>query len=248
MQINISRTSLTKTAGSAIGKTALVSLAALALSACSMDHPGSTGHVAGWTMIDATQRHPIIVSEQPANLSIRVARGSQGLNPHQRANLAHFLGRYRGTDNGNDRLTISVPSGSPNEISALRAVEDVRAIVRDYGIDDSRVAVNAYHSDREQQPPLRISYNRFVAEAPECGSWPTNVGDDTRNLPYPNLGCATQRNLALQVANPADLLVPRTMTPASSERRDEKWEKFKKGDVVVSKKDGEEKASTKSQN
>jgi pilus assembly protein CpaD len=230
-----------------LAKAAAVSIAALLLPACSgeLEH---TGHVAGWSVIDHAQRHPITVSEQPADLVVRVARGSDGLNPQQRATVAHFLGRYRGSDTGNGRLAINVPSGTANEVSALKAVADVRAIVRDYGIDDSRVAVSPYPGDRGGQPPLRISYTRFVAEAPECGSWPLNLGDDTRNLPSPNLGCATQRNFAMQVANPADLLGPRTMSPATAERRDAKWEKFNKGEAVISKKDGEEKASVKSEN
>lgn len=232
----------------AINRTLAAMLAAVALSACSAHKLESTAHVAGWSMLDASQRHPIIVSEQPANLSLRVARGSHGLTPHQRAKLSDFLARYRGRDNGTGRLTISVPSGSPNEISALRGVEDVRAIVRDFGIDESRVSVAAYYSENNHQPPIRVAYTSFVAEAPECGNWPTNVADDSRNLPYPNLGCATQRNFAMQVANPADLLGPRTMTPASSERRDVKWEKFKSGEAVVSKKDEDERASTKSSN
>ena len=58
------------------------------------------------------------------------------------------------------------------------------------------------------QRPIRLSYLRYVAEAPECGQWPTNLAEDYRNLPYPNLGCAQQHNLAAQIANPADLLGP----------------------------------------
>jgi pilus assembly protein CpaD len=228
-----------------IAKAAAVSITALLLPACSADFE-QKGHVAGWSVLDHAQRHPIVVSEQPADLTVRVARGSDGLNPHQRATVAHFLSRYRGSDTGNGRLTINVPSGTANEVAALKAVADMRAIVRDYGIDDSRVSVSPYPGDRGGQPPLRVSYTRFVAEAPECGIWPVNVGNDPRNLPHPNLGCATQRNLAMQVANPADLLGPRTMSPATAERRDAKWDKFNKGEAVVSKKDGEEKASVKS--
>ncbi|MDX2157400.1 MAG: CpaD family pilus assembly protein [Hyphomicrobiaceae bacterium] len=228
-------------------KAMTVTLAAVALPACSGDLD-TAGHVAGWSLIDAQQRHPIIVSEQPADLSVRVARGSDGLTAHQRANVADFLGRYRGSDSGNGRLTINVPSGSPNEVAALKAVADLRDIIRDYGIDDSRVIVNAYHSDGGHQPPLRISYTRFVAEAPQCGHWSVNVADDPRNLPYPNLGCSTQRNFAMQVANPADLLGPRTMSPALAEKRDQKWEKYNKNEAVVSKKDQDERASVKSEN
>lgn len=228
----------------AMGATALV---ALLLAGCANGQdPG--GHVAGWSMISPDQRHPILVSEQPANHAIRIARGSDGLSPHQRAGLGDFIGRYRGSDAGNGRLSIAVPSGSPNEISALKAVADVRDIARDYGIDESRIAVSPYRAAGDRDPAIRISYNRYVAEAPECGYWPTNIGDDARNLPYPNLGCSTQRNFAMQVANPADLLGPRTMTPALSERRDVKWEKFNKSETTVTKKDQDERASTKSEN
>jgi pilus assembly protein CpaD len=206
------------------------------------------GHVAAFTMVDPSQRHPIIVSDEPASLALTVSRGSDGLSPHQRANFSDFLGRYRGSDTGNGQLSISVPSGSSNEISALRAVADMREIVRSYGIDDSRVAVAPYRAGSDRNPQIRVSYNKFVAHAPDCGSWPTNIADDPANLPHPNLGCATQRNFAMQVANPADLLGPRTMTPATAERRDTKWRKFNEGDTTVAKKDAEEKASAKSEN
>ncbi len=228
-------------------RTAAVVAAAVTLSACTNGlEPG--GHVAGWTSISHAQRHPIIVSEQPANMSLRVARGADGLNPHQRATLVDFLGKYRGGDSSNGRLTIQVPSGSPNEVAALKAVADLRQLASDYGVDETRIAISPYHTERDPQPPIRISYTRFVAEGPECGSWPANLADDSRNLPYANFGCSTQRNFAAQVANPADLLGPRTMTPASAERRDVKWEKFNRGETVISKKDAEEKASVKSEN
>ena len=222
-------------------------LTALLLAGCSNGmEPG--GHVAGWAMISPDQRHPIIVSEQPSTHSVRVARGSDGLSPHQRAGIADFIGRYRGADAGNSSLAIAVPSGSVNEISALKAVADARDIARDMGIDDSRISVSPYRAGGDRDPAIRISYTRYVAEAPECGIWPTNVGDDARNMPHPNLGCATQRNFAMQVANPADLLGPRTMTPATGERRDARWEKFNKGETTVAKKDQDERASTKGDN
>ena len=222
-----------------------VSLAALLAGCTNGMDPG--GHVAGWSMIDTQQRHPIMVAEQPATHAVRVARGSDGLSPYQRAGLADFISRYRGGDAGG-RLSIAVPSGSPNEIAALKAVADAREIARDMGIDDSRISVAPYRTAGERDPAIRVSYSRFVAEAPDCGIWPQNLGDDARNLPHPNLGCATQRNFAMQVANPADLLGPRTMTPTTGERRDARWDKFNKGETTIAKKDAEEKASTKGEN
>jgi pilus assembly protein CpaD len=201
--------------------------------------------VAGWTLVDARQRHPILVSEQPASMTVRVARGSHGLTPQQRASVIDFLSRYRGRDTGNGRIMIAVPSGSANEVAAMRAVGDLREIMRDFEVGDADVAVRPYHSAGEREPPIRVAYTRFIAEAPECGDWSTNLAEDPRNMYYPNFGCAQQRNLAVQIANPADLLGPRTMQPAVGERRDEVWEKYIKGQSTITKKDNDERTQTK---
>ena len=56
-----------------------VSLTALAVAACK--HGEDQSKVYGWSVVDPSERHPIIVSQQPSKLSLRVARGSQGLSP-----------------------------------------------------------------------------------------------------------------------------------------------------------------------
>ncbi|MBS0242369.1 MAG: CpaD family pilus assembly protein [Proteobacteria bacterium] len=225
-----------------------VLLSASLLSGCSGLSQDTSGHLGGWANISPTQRHPIVVGEQPANLTLRVARGADGLNTHQRANFAEFLSRYRGSDTGNGKLVIVVPSGTGNEIASLKAVADMRAIVRDFGIDDTRVNVQPHRVAGERDPAIHISYTRYVAEAPDCGAWPDNLGADDRNLPYANFGCANQRNLAMMAANPADLLGPRTMTPMTGERRDERWAKWNKGETTTSAKSADEKASTQGNN
>jgi len=49
------------------------------------------------------------------------------------------------------------------------------------------------------------------------------------------MGCAGQRNLAGMVANPADLLGPRTMTSRDSNRRDDMYAKYVKGAPLAAK-------------
>ena len=210
--------------------------------------PGEDGtQVAGWSLVEPTQRHPIMVSQQPTSVSLRVARGSYGLSPHQRSQVIAFLDRYRGTDAGNSRLIIEAPSGSTNEVASMQAVAEIRALVSESGFDPSSVAVEAVHATGDQ-PPIRVSYMRYVAEGPECGRWPTNLAESESNLNYPNLGCAQQRNFAAMVTNPADLLGPRTMTPASRERRDVAWDKYVKGESTISNKQEDEKVKVKGSN
>jgi pilus assembly protein CpaD len=212
---------------------------AVGLSGCRSDLEDPGVHVASWAMIDARQRHPIVVTDQPANLNLRVSVGAMGLTPAQRAQAIHFFRTY-GSGGGSARLAIGVPSGSANEGAAVRALRDLRTIVHEAGIDEANVTVGPYRASRDASAPIKLTYARFVAEAPECGHWPDNLAHDRKNLPYANLGCASQRNLAAQIANPADLLGPRSMTPAPAERRDVVYDNFVKGRPTGASKSGDE--------
>jgi pilus assembly protein CpaD len=225
-----------------------VSLLVLALAGCKTldDEPG--GHVAGWTLVDPTQRHPIMVSQQPSTMTVRVARGSQGLTPAQKGQVATFLERYRVADAGNSKLVIAVPSGSPNESAAVRAVGEIRQLITAYGFSEANVAIEPYHDGRDAGAPIRLSYLRYVAEGPECGRWTTNLADESRNLPYPNFGCAQQRNLAAQIANPADLLGPRIVEPADAERRAVVFDKYRQGRITGAEKSTDERIQVKTTN
>ncbi len=218
----------------------------LALPGCKTDD--NRGQVAGWALVDPTQRHPIIVSQQPQTMNLRVPRGSSGLAPQQRAELLAFADRSRASDAGNSRLIIAAPSGSNNEVAAISAVGEIRDLLSDRGFSEASIQVEAYSQEGAGEPPIKVSYLRYVAEGPECGQWPENLAYNPNNLPHPNLGCANQRNLAAMVANPADLLGPRTPSQRSGERRDATWEKYVKGESTTAVKADDEKISTDSKN
>jgi len=215
----------------------------LALPACK--HDDNRGQVAGWALVDPAQRHPIIVSQQPQTMTLRVPRNSSGLAPQQRAELLNFADRSRASDAGNSRLIIAAPSGSGNEVAAMHAVGEIRNLLSDRGFPESSMVVEAYAQEGgSSEPPIKISYLRYIAEGPQCGQWPENLAYNPNNLPHPNMGCATQKNLAAMVANPADLLGPRTFGDRSSERRDTIWGKYAIGESSTTKKTEDEKIST----
>ena len=225
-------------------KLILIPLVAVSLFGCqAREETGA--HVAGWSLVDSSQRHPILVSQQPATLNIRVAMGAHGLSDGQAAQVSDFLARYRSKDSGNSKLVIAVPSGSPNESAAMRAVGNMREMIRDFGFSESTVAMQPYSGGRDPSAPIRLAYLRYVAEAPECGHWPTKVAHNPRNLPYPNFGCAQQRNLAAQIVNPADLLGPRTMAPADAERRTVVIDRYRQGKTTASEKGADERVQIK---
>jgi pilus assembly protein CpaD len=226
----------------------VASLLGFGLAGCkTFEEPGAA-YLADPTLTDAAQRHPIVVSQQPTTLSLRVARGSLGLSPAQKAQVAGVLERYRASDAGNSKVLMAVPSGSANETSVVRAVADIRRIISGYGYPDSAVAIQPYHAARDPDAPIRFAYMRYVAQAPVCGIWDTNLAHDRINVPYTNFGCAQQHNLAMQVANPADLIGPRTMDPADNERRSVVFDKYRRGQRTGAERAGDENASVKSAN
>jgi len=224
------------------GRTALacavLAVAATGLAGCRTDYDGP--QVAGWSMVESTQRHPIIVSQQPQTTQITVPAGARGLNPRQRAELLDFTDRARAADAGNSRIVIQAPGGSANETAAMYAVGEIRSILADNGFSDTAIAVEAYRAGARASAPIRVSYLRYVAEAPQCGYWPTNLAEQRDNGHYPNFGCANQHNLAVMVANPADLIGPRTETARVSERRDVTWDRYVNGKSSASEKSDDE--------
>ncbi len=116
-------------------------------------------------LVDASQRHPIIVSQQPQSIEFNIASSSRGLAPQQRADVLEFANHARASDAGNSRLVISAPAGAANEIAAMYAVGEIRQILTDNGFPESTIAVEGYRADG-RTAPLRVAYLRYVAQGP----------------------------------------------------------------------------------
>lgn len=219
-------------------------LATSTLAGCkSLEEPGA--HVAGYTLIDPAQRHPIMVSQQPASMSLLIPAGAPGLSASQRAQVVDFLRHFRAGDAGNSKLLIAVPSGGPNEVAAMRATGQLNGLIKEAGFADNAVQVRPYSGGRNASAPIRFAYMRYIAQGPHCGEWPTNLAREERNLNYPNFGCAQQANLAAMIANPADLVTPRTMDPADAERRSVVMDKYRQGKATGSEKGADDNANVK---
>lgn len=229
-----------------VAKLLAVSLLALLAAGCkSLEEPGAYG--AGFTIVDPLQKNPIMVTQQPATLNLRVSRNASGLNDSQRRDVAGFLNHFRNTGMGNTRLVISVPAGSPNEGAATRMMTEVKSMVVDFGFSDTVTVTEPYTAPRGTEAPLRLSYLQYIAEGPACGRWPTNLARQKDNLNYDNFGCAQQRNLAAQIANPADLIGPRSMTPSDTERRAVVIGRYENGENTAAQRPPEQTIGTRSQ-
>lgn len=223
----------------------LLGIALLSASLAGCGHQEMASQGPAFALVDPAQRHPILVSQKPSHMSVNVPHGSSGLSPRSKADVLAFAQRFRATDSGDSRLVIQAPSGSGNEVAAMNAVQEVRALLASNGLADSIVSVETFDAGHDANPAVKVSYMRYVAEAPECGNWPSNLAHEPNNLPMANIGCANQRNLASMISNPADLLGPRTMSPASGERRDVIWDKWQRGEITTAKKAEDNKVATR---
>jgi pilus assembly protein CpaD len=195
--------------------------------------------VKGWLVADPTARHPILVGSTPVALDLPVPRGSSGLTRNQKLELRYFLRQY--SDKNEGPLIVGAPSGGTNEVAVMHALGDLRREFSRAGISRNQVQFDAYSGMGSAAAPIKVSYQTYVAHGPECGDWSDNLARDPKNMPYRNLGCATQRNLAAMVANPRDFVEPRGMTPRDSQRRDVIMNSYVKGDSTVADKGDDEK-------
>ncbi|HEY8275867.1 MAG TPA: CpaD family pilus assembly protein [Methyloceanibacter sp.] len=191
------------------------------------------------TLGNPNERHPIQVAQTEATLDLVVTSGN-GLSSAQTAQLRAYLRAYK---KEGERLMVNAPSGGSNDAASMRAFEDVRKALRQAGISADSVLLETYYVNGQQSAALRLSFLHYEAKAPDCPDWSENVGRDPQNTSWPNMGCATQRNLAVAVADPRDLMGPRDETPRPGERRDDVWNKYIEGKKTISERASSEHAN-----
>jgi len=190
-------------------------VAATALTACQNPSPVAYQPPA----LSVEERYPIVLREEPVTLEVPVAPTSQAMTAGQRAQIASFMRAYRKSGGGS--LVVRTPSGTGNEVAALRVVDEIRSLATYAEVPAGSVKYYPYNGRRtgSPHPPVVLAYSGVTAQTAECGDWSVNVAANYENKPYSNYGCASQRNLAAMVSNPRDLETQRAMDPASAERR-----------------------------
>jgi pilus assembly protein CpaD len=181
---------------------------------------------------DYRERHPITLREGDRAIEIFVGRNRGGLTPAQSADVLAFAQQWR--REGTSGVIIDVPQGGAASRAAADSMREVHSILAASGVPAKAVYVRGYHPAASALASIKLRYSKLVAEAGPCGLWPKDLGpsadgDDFSNNPYWNLGCATQRNLAAMVANPADLAQPRGEAPAYQPRRSVAIDNWRKG-------------------
>jgi pilus assembly protein CpaD len=183
---------------------------------------------------DYRLRHPIAVQEANDSIVIFVGHARGGLSASQRADVMGLTQTWLKEATG--AISADVPVDTPNARAAAESLREIQALLAAAGVPPRGLVVHRYHpADPRQMAAIRLSYPRISAVAGPCGIWPEDLGPSIKNKSYfenksyYNFGCAYQRNMAAMVDNPADLVQPRSETPAYTTRRSEAFEKYRKG-------------------
>ncbi|OWV96434.1 CpaD family pilus assembly protein [Rhizobium sp. R693] len=192
----------------------VVAVAAALLSGCASHDELTTGGIPD----DYRQRHPIVVAEAEQSVDIPVASTDRRLNIAQRDMIRGFAQNY--TSRATGPVYLLTPEGSPNAAAARQLRGQVRAELSARGIASSKIVNSTYAANGAgDAAPIRLTFVGTTAMTSQCGQWPRDMINDFNNQNYYNFGCATQNNLAAQIANPEDLIAPRGMTPIDATRR-----------------------------
>ncbi|MBC7667387.1 MAG: CpaD family pilus assembly protein [Gemmatimonadaceae bacterium] len=214
-----------------LGKLAATGLVLALLSACAA--PGDKPDLAQAPRTDTEQwASRVQVDSRPDE--VLLVPHADGLSPNQALAVDGLLARWREAEGR--EIVVSAPVGGPDSGVAGNMAFAARQRLVAMGAPATAVRIVGYDAGATPGAPLKVGFLRYHASVPQCGGW-ENITATKDNKPYENFGCAVTANMAAQLANPEDLLRPRDSTPASAQRRDDVFGKYRKGEVTSSAKD-----------
>jgi pilus assembly protein CpaD len=183
--------------------------------------------------VEYRQRHPITLQEGVHTVDVFIGRNRGGLTPSQRADVLAFAQTWRRESMSG--VAIDAPTGGVTGRAVAASVREIYSILAAAGVPRNVIHTRRQPARASSLAIVKLNYTKLTAKAGPCGLWPKDLGPAggafyIENKPYWNLGCATQRNLAAMVANPADLVQPRAEDASYEARRAAAIDKYRKGE------------------
>ena len=202
--------------------------AALLLAACTNDIAPVNGPEGG---LSPTQRYPITFEAHMAAFRLSYDGASNDLDERSQAELERIVGDY--VENGSGAIAITASRNLPD--APARIAERLSAL----GVQRNRILAGTDNSTNSAGE-VKVSYIRYQADTQACGDWSESLSITYANKPSPNLGCATQHNIAAMIADPRDLALPKAEESGDAQRRLTVLDKYRKGESTVSAKASEQ--------
>lgn len=165
-----------------------------------------------------TERYQLraVDTTESVNLAVR----DDGLSPGQRRALAHLA-------SVSDAGEVTVAAGSDARSQAHAAA--VRRFLADLGVSAARMSPAA----GADPAVVTVSVKGLGMEIPDCNREWTQLADNRNNQGYANFGCSVTANMAVQIADPADVIAPAGSTPPDAARRAVVMDKYRRGEPTA---------------
>lgn len=190
-------------------------------------------------MEDPEVNHPIAVEPSYQSMKLYYSPADSGISPADQARFDSFVADYQ--DHGNGSIAVSAPAG----INSKMMIGFFAQRINDMGVPKDHILV-ASHDAPDGDMRVEINYVSYQAHTDKCGDWSENLAYSADNLTPKNFGCSVQHNIAAQIADPRDLLGPRTMEAASAVRRATVMGNYEQGKVTQADKNKSDKQNEQS--
>lgn len=204
-----------------INRAAAVAALAIILGACA-----PSVQDAQWSGAESPKHNEVLFLHQ--SFAVHFEPGKEGLSPAEQKRLADFIadediGIY-------DDITLAAGGGGDAKSVALasRRQAAVAAYLRSLHLKSAPDAQSSAPADQ-----VTLSIGRYVVMTPQCPDWRKPSEDDPSNTPSSNLGCATETNLGLMVADPRDLVVGKDIAPSDADHNDYAVQRYRQGTYKV---------------
>jgi pilus assembly protein CpaD len=199
---------------------------------------GACGH-SKESLYYANRMHTQIQAQEvTAELKIDTVVSGERLGDTEREAVKYFAAAFE--DEGHGSIIISRPSNGPNDIEAMRAASDARAVLLAEGVDAARITEGPYDGSGSRAAPLVLSYRTYEAVVPNCpdiSHW--DFAWTGTNTTLPSFGCAVSVNLAAMIADPSDLVGTQKLDPADLGRRSVVLTKYRNGEKTSAERNGD---------
>jgi pilus assembly protein CpaD len=180
--------------------------------------------------VTPTELYKLHAEDQPDQVLLAVH--PEGLSAAQDDALVALAARWR--EGGARQIEISAPHGLVDSVAAYKIAQSARGRLIALGVPPEAISQRSYEAPDDANAPLKVEFTRFEAVVPACGKSWENLTATEANVVQSNFGCAVTANMAVMIADPADIAGPRPTTSADASRRVTVIQTYRKGDVTSS--------------
>lgn len=171
-----------------------------------------------------TERYVSEVAQVPDQIAIGVH--PEGLSANQRDALHDFVNRWR--DAGGAEVVVEIPADAADPARVRAMGYAVQAFLAASGVPTSYLRQGTYAAG-SQPGPVLARFERAEAKAINCASGWDNLTSTMRNDAYSHFGCSIVANIAVQLADPRDLVNARPAEPSDAARRQKVLSLYREG-------------------